>query len=215
MPTDSSLCRGTERLTRVTRWLPICPMACHPAFWKALDASLREMLARRDPSLDRDANFRLLSMSVAGNSLLIFRPKPCANGFLDVGECLLFVLPLIHRSWQGRSFDNDPAIFRRVERHMKNQGPILAIAARCYNVGCYYDDHRHAAGSAFCRWSEESGAMISSPNFSILTVAAGPEPEVIPWRAADLSESWKRQSFALLTTKTKRGFSVEGSPPKL
>ena len=34
-------------------------------------------------------------MRVAGNGLLIFRPEPRGDRFLDVGESLLFVFPLL------------------------------------------------------------------------------------------------------------------------
>src|SRR5882762_1692149 len=88
------------------------------------------MLASRATWLYRDENFGMLPMRVAGNGLLIFRPEPRGDRFLDVGESLLFVLPLRHASGQGRAFDNDPAIFRFVERHMKNHAAILPVKCR-------------------------------------------------------------------------------------
>jgi len=52
IPTESSLCCAIERLTRtpvyvMTRRLPMCPTALHPARWKALAASraLRSTIA--------------------------------------------------------------------------------------------------------------------------------------------------------------------------
>jgi hypothetical protein len=69
-------------------------------------------------------------MGVAGDGFLIFRPQPRSDCFLDVGESLLFVLPLGHTSRQGRAFDNHPAIFRLVERHMKDHANILPVKCR-------------------------------------------------------------------------------------
>jgi hypothetical protein len=125
VPTDNSLCWGMERLTRspgfdITRWLPTWPIVCHAAFWKAFDASLPEMLASRATWLDRDENFGLLPMWIARGGLLIFRPEPRGDRFLDVGESLLFVLPLRHTSGQGRAFDNDPAIFCLIKLDVKD-----------------------------------------------------------------------------------------------
>jgi len=93
------------------------------------------MLASRATTLDRDENFRELPIRVAGIRLLILRPEPRGDRFLDVGESFLFVLPLGHASGQGGAFDNDPAIFRLVERHMKEHADILPIAAGCYHAG--------------------------------------------------------------------------------
>jgi hypothetical protein len=86
-------------------------------------------------SLDRDENFGLLPMRVAGHGLLIFRSVPCGNSFLDVGESLLFVFPMRHASGQGRAFNYKPAIFRLVERHVKDRTDILIAIGR-YNAGC-------------------------------------------------------------------------------
>jgi hypothetical protein len=69
-------------------------------------------------------------MGVAGNGLLIFRPEPSGNSFLNVGESLLFVFPLGHTPRQGGAFHNDPAIFRLVERHMKDHADILPVKCR-------------------------------------------------------------------------------------
>jgi hypothetical protein len=79
----------------------------------------------------------MLPMGVPGNGLLIFRPKPGGDRFLDVGESHLFVFPLGHTSGQGGAFDNNPAIFRLVERHMKDHADMLPIATGCYNAGCF------------------------------------------------------------------------------
>src|SRR5580692_7480657 len=51
--------RGTDRFTRIpglliTTWLPTWPMTTQPAFWKALTASLPEILASRATLLNRD-----------------------------------------------------------------------------------------------------------------------------------------------------------------
>src|ERR1700720_1307816 len=102
-------------------------MVCHPALSKAFDASLPEMLASRATWLNRDEDFELLAIWVSGNGLLIFRPEPRSNRFLDVGESFLFVLPLRHAPGQGGAFNHKPAIFRLVERHMKNHGNILPV----------------------------------------------------------------------------------------
>src|ERR1700682_2202273 len=96
------------------------------------------MLASRATWLDRDENFGVLPIWVAGNGLLIFRPKPRGDSFLDVGESFLFVFPLRHTPGQGRAFDNDPTIFRLVERHMKDHADILPIAIGCYNAGGFH-----------------------------------------------------------------------------
>jgi hypothetical protein len=105
-------------------------MACHPAFWKAFDASLPEMLASRATRLDRDEDFGLLAMWVAGSGLLIFRPEPGGDRFLNVGESFLLVFPLRHTSGQGRAFHNEPAIFRLVELNMEDHGDILPVKCR-------------------------------------------------------------------------------------
>src|SRR5260370_8298900 len=77
--------------------------------------------------------WRRLKLSSARSGLLIFRPEPCGDSFLDVGESLLFVLPLRHTSGQGRAFDNHPAIFRFVDRDMKNRVAIPPITSGCPN----------------------------------------------------------------------------------
>src|SRR5579862_870817 len=100
-------------------------MACHPAFWKAFAASLPEMLASRATLLDRDENFRLLPIWIAGIGLLIFRPEPGGDSFLNVGESFLFVFSLRHASGQGRAFDNNPPILRFFELHMEDHVDIL------------------------------------------------------------------------------------------
>src|SRR5258708_14671418 len=87
--------------------------------------------------LDGDENFGVFPIGVAGNGLLIFRPEPCSNSFLDVGESLLFVLPLRYTSGQGRAFHDNPTIFRLIERHVKDHADILPIATLGYNVGCF------------------------------------------------------------------------------
>jgi hypothetical protein len=102
-------------------------MVCHPAFWNAFDASLPEMLASRATWLDRDENFGLLPIWVAGHGLLIFRPEPCGDRFLDVGESFLLVLPLRNTTGQGRAFNNKPAIFRLVELHVEYHTDILPV----------------------------------------------------------------------------------------
>ena len=53
-------------------------------------------------------------------SLLVFRPKPRNNRFLDVGEGFLLVVPLRDASGQCRALGHDPAAFRFGESHMKN-----------------------------------------------------------------------------------------------
>jgi hypothetical protein len=73
-------------------------MVFHPDFWKAFDASLPQTLASRATSLDRDENFGLLAVWVAGNGFLIFRPEPCVDCFFDVGENFLLVVPLRNTS---------------------------------------------------------------------------------------------------------------------
>ena len=72
----------------------------------------------------------MLPVWVARNGLLIFRPEPRGDSFLDVGESLLFVFPLGNTPRQGRAFHNDPAIFRLVERHMKDHADILPVKRR-------------------------------------------------------------------------------------
>jgi hypothetical protein len=94
-----------------------------------------QMSASRAACLHREKYFRLLPVRFAGNGLLIFCPKPCGDSFLNIGESFFFVLPLGHASGQGGAFDNDPAIFRLVERHMKEHADILPIAAGCYHAG--------------------------------------------------------------------------------
>jgi hypothetical protein len=69
----------------------------------------------------------LLAIRVAGIGLLIFRPEPCGDRFLDVGECLLLVFPLRHTSGQGRTFNNKPAIFRLVEFYVEDHLDILPV----------------------------------------------------------------------------------------
>jgi hypothetical protein len=86
-----------------------------------------EMLASRATWLDRDENFGLLAIWVAGHGLQIFRPEPRGDRFLDVGECFLLVLSLRHTSGQGRAFDHKPTIFRLVELHMENHADILPV----------------------------------------------------------------------------------------
>jgi hypothetical protein len=91
-----------------------------------------------------DENFGMFPMSIAGDGLLIFRPEPCDDSFLDVCKSLLFVLPLRHTSGQSRAFDHNPTIFRLVERYMKDHADMLPIATRVDNAGCF---------AAICRWS--------------------------------------------------------------
>jgi hypothetical protein len=45
-----------------------------------------------------------------------------------------------HTTRQGGAFDYKPAIFRFVERHMKNHVDILPIASGCHNAGCFHCD---------------------------------------------------------------------------
>ena len=85
------------------------------------------MLASRATWLHGDENFGLLPIWVAGHGLLIFRPEPRGDRFLDVGECFLLVLPLRYTSGQGRAFDHKPTIFRLVELHMENHTDILPV----------------------------------------------------------------------------------------
>jgi hypothetical protein len=47
---------------------------------------------------------------------------------------------LRHASGQGRAFDDGPAIFRFVERHMKDHADILPIAIGCHNAGGFHCD---------------------------------------------------------------------------
>src|SRR5216684_2024196 len=93
------------------------------------------MLASRAIRLYGDENFGMLAMCVAGNSLLIFRPEPRGDRFLDVGESLLFVFPLRHASGQRRAFDDNPTIFRLIERDVKDHADIVPTATRRYNAG--------------------------------------------------------------------------------
>src|SRR5258708_3702721 len=124
-------------------------MVCHPAFPKALAASLPEMLASRAAGCGlylepaeiwsyRNENFGLLAMWVAGNCLLIVRPQPRGDRFLDVGQSFLFVLSLRNTSGQGRAFDNEPAVFRFIERYVENHIVILSIAIGGYNGQCFH-----------------------------------------------------------------------------
>src|ERR1700690_3982687 len=68
---------------------------------KGCGASLPEMLVSLATWLNRDEDFRVLAIWVARDGLLIFRPEPRCDCFLDVGESFLFVLPLGHASGQG------------------------------------------------------------------------------------------------------------------
>jgi len=104
-------------------------MVCHPAFTKALAASLPEMLASRANSLNRNKNFGLLAVWVARHCFLILRPEPCGDRFLDIGESFQLIHPLGHAPGQGRAFDNEPAVFRFVERYVEYHVVILSIAA--------------------------------------------------------------------------------------
>jgi len=87
------------------------------------------MLASRATRLDRDENFWQLPIWIAGNGLLIFRPEPRGNRFLDIGESFLFVLTLGNTSGQRGAFHYKPAIFRFVERYVKNHKDILPAKA--------------------------------------------------------------------------------------
>ena len=93
------------------------------------------MLASRTTYLDRNENFGTLPMRVGGYGLLIFRPEPRADSFLDVGGSLLLVLSLGHTTRQSRAFDNNPAVVSLVERHVKDHADILPIAIDCHNAG--------------------------------------------------------------------------------
>jgi hypothetical protein len=92
-------------------------------FCKALDACLTETLASRATGLanylDRYKNFRLIPVWVGGHGLVVFRPVPGCDGFLDVGESLLLVLTLRHTSGQCRAFGNYATIFCFVELDVK------------------------------------------------------------------------------------------------
>jgi len=139
VPTDSSLCWGIERLTRspgfvITRWLPTCPAVLQPAFSKARTASLPEILASRATGLDGDEDFALPRLAVTGDGLLILRPEPCGDGFLDIGQCLLFGFPLRHASGQRRTFGHNPAVLRIGERYMEDHAHILASVPHRYNA---------------------------------------------------------------------------------
>ena len=45
------------------------------------------------------------------NCLLVFGPHPCFDRVLDVRHGFLLVAALGHASWQGRAFNDDPAVF--------------------------------------------------------------------------------------------------------
>jgi hypothetical protein len=132
-----SLCWGIERFTRMpdftsTRWLPTWPAAVQPARSKALAASLPEMLAsltiEEGDVLHSDQNRIASGRGVAGGeSLLIFRPEPCRDGFLDVLQGFLLVLALGDASWECRALGNEPTVFRLLECHMKHHGRLLRL----------------------------------------------------------------------------------------
>jgi hypothetical protein len=130
VPTESSLCCGTERLTRtpgftITRWLPTWPIARHPAFSKVLAASLPEMLPSRATRLNRDQDFELTDLARLGrHRLLVFSPEPRGNRFLDVAERFLLILALGNASRQGRAFNNDPTVFCLRESYVKDHAPL-------------------------------------------------------------------------------------------
>lgn len=139
VPTDNSLCWGIERLTRrpgldITKWLPTCPTAFHPAFSKALAASLPEMLPSLATRLDSDEDFALVCLRVFGRGLLIFGPKPSGNRFLDVGQSLLLVLSLRDASGQSRTLGDNPAVLGFGECYVEYHAAILPIALRAFNV---------------------------------------------------------------------------------
>ena len=131
VPTESSLCCGTERLTHtpgftITRWLPTWPIACHPAFSKALAACWPEMFASRATRLYGNQDFRLTGLARLGpHCLLVFSPEPGSNRFFDVAERFLLVPALGNTSRQGRAFGDDPTVFGFSESYMKNHAPIL------------------------------------------------------------------------------------------
>ena len=83
------------------------------------------MLASRATRLDRDEDFALSQVGVAGDGLLILRPEPRGDSFLDVGQCLLFVFPLRYTSRQSRAFGHNPAVFRVRECYMEDHAHML------------------------------------------------------------------------------------------
>lgn len=152
VPMESSLCCGIERLTRspgfdITRWLPTCPTAFHPAFSKALAASLPEILPSRATRLDGHEDFALIRPRVFRRGLLILSPQPRGNRFFDVGQRLLLVLPLRDASGQGGTLSDDPAVLSLGERYVEDHTHILPIASPSFNSRCSqrFSSPRHSA----------------------------------------------------------------------
>jgi hypothetical protein len=99
----------TERFARTsgllkTTWLPTCPMTCQPALEKALTASLPEILARRAMRAEETSDGNDDGGAVRSkrfHRLLILRPQPSCDGFLDVFQGFLLVSPLRDTARQG------------------------------------------------------------------------------------------------------------------
>jgi len=70
-----------------------------------------EMLASRVTASDGNYDLGLMRIRGMGSQrLLIFRPHPRGDGFLDVVQSFFFVFSLGDTSRQSRAFGNNPAV---------------------------------------------------------------------------------------------------------
>ena len=134
VPTESSLCWGMDRLARtpdliMTRWLPTCPAFDHPAFPKVLAACLPEMLLSLPIKLDgHHYGLHILPLFERGNGLLVFRPQPGGDGFLDVVKGFFLVLALRHAAGQRGTLGHNPAVLSLLKSNVEDHSsPAYSI----------------------------------------------------------------------------------------
>jgi hypothetical protein len=135
VPTDSSLCCGTERLTRnpgliITTWLPTWPTTSHPALSKTRTACFLEIL----PSLPMRSHryqdrIRTRPLGPLSGGLLILRPEPRDDRLSDVRESFGLRLSLRDAAGQGRTFGDDPAVFSLFKNDVKDHFALLSPLA--------------------------------------------------------------------------------------
>ena len=94
-----------------------------PGVLKGLDGTFAGDIGETSHGLDGDDDLMLAVMEgLGGGDLLILGPEPGVNGFLDIGECFLFVFALGDAAGEGGALGDEPAVFRVFNGDMKQHG---------------------------------------------------------------------------------------------